>query len=146
MSNVEKKLAAAAPVPKETGDDSLKTVAAKKLGDKNSEILGAGRVTRLGFQFFDGNKPQTAWVRDGIPAKDVMSALMANGHYNLEPAYQAEVDADGQKHVVSLNEYHTQRTQGTAPALKLGDEIEVLIVRNKKGNPAFAYRKFKSGH
>lgn len=129
------------PKGKEQG---LKEISLGKLGDQKRTVIGTGKVTRLGFQFFVDEVPQTAWVTPGATPKDVMSALFDRGHYQFDPAYKIAVQVEGDGvHEINLSPYHTQRILGNAPALSLDEEVVIHAARRGNDGVSYVYEKLK---
>ena len=121
----------------------LRTRALKALGKEQIATLDTGEVTALGFEFFEDGKPKTAWVVDPLTPQDVCQALFAQGIYKMNAAYQVAVKGEPTPLFVSV--FHTTRLFGSAPAVRVGDAVEVHVFKNDKSDAGygFAYRTLK---
>lgn len=114
-------------------------------GSKDKTVkLGRGEVVGLGFHYFDEGKPKSVNVPANMQPGEVFDSLFKRGITRITAGYSVKFkDSTGQHRVVEVGEYPTDAVIGSAPALNLGDQIDVLATKHLKdpSKIAFVYKK-----
>ena len=141
-NTVQDKLESADAVPK------LSDLIKEKLGKNNHLKLGDGEVVSVGFSFFNKaeNRPQSVTIPAGTTPDSVLTGLFANGHFNIDSAYEVRLALPGEHapRTLTLSTFHTKAAFGAAPALRSGDMVQVYAIKTKAGY-GIAYQPLKKG-
>ena len=128
-----------APEPKK--DFRLVDWAKEQLNGAGHAKIGTGEISAIGVEFFDDqNRVHSAYANSVVSLDTIISGLIAKGLYNTRPAYRATVMVNGHATEFFLSEHHTRRVLGTAPALRQGDQIDVIAIKTTStSGVAFGY-------
>ena len=123
----------------------LRTWATKTLGNAAKVSIGTGTLTAVGLEFFEKKKPNTVWASHVVPMETIVTALIARNIFSMNPAYRASIEVDGIQVELFVSAHHSRRVFSSAPAVNVGDVVNLFIVKQPQsaGGFAVAYQPLK---